>query len=87
MNIEDLDRLETLLEKATKGEWLWDQPGNWFGINARVCSEKYEPIAAVAVSGWPKRIGVANAELITTMHNNLPALIAAARKQLEAANG
>lgn len=57
----------------TPGEWIWDEPSNWNGLSARVCTEKYEPIAQVQISGWPKRIGRANAALIAAAPDLLDA--------------
>jgi hypothetical protein len=63
-NSPSLPHLAALRAKATPGEWLWDEPDNWLGLSARVCTTKYEPIAQVQLSGWPKRIGRANAAFI-----------------------
>lgn len=57
----------------TPGPWKWDEPDNWFGMSARICNEKCEPIAQVPISGWPKRVGRANAALLAAA----PALLAA----------
>lgn len=51
------------MAKHTPGPWIYDEPSNWLGLSARVCTEKYEPIAQVQLSGWPKHIGRANARL------------------------
>lgn len=57
----------------TPGPWKWDQPSNWFGLQARVCTETYEPIAAVEISGWPRKQGPANAALISAAPDLLAA--------------
>ncbi len=58
----------------THGPWIWDEPSNWHGLQARVCTEKYEPIAQVQISGWPRKIGKANAALIAAAPELLEAL-------------
>ena len=50
----------------TPGPWKFDEPDNWYGLQARVCTEDSKPIAQVQLSGWPKKIGLSNAALIAT---------------------
>ena len=67
--------------KHTPGPWTWDEPSNWHGLATRVYHENekaYEPIARVQLSGWPRRVGLANACLIAAA----PDLLAACRKAL-----
>lgn len=57
--------------------WEWDEPDNWHRTAARVFhrnGEKYEPIAQVQLSGWPRRIGLAHARLIAAAPELLKAL-------------
>lgn len=55
------------MSEHTPGPWEYDEPPNWHGLAARVFhrnGEKYEPIAQVQISGWPKRQALANCRLI-----------------------
>ena len=61
----------------TPGPWIWDEPGNWCGLMARVCTEKHEPIAHVQVSGWKKKQAIATARLIAASPDLLAACKAA----------
>jgi len=65
------------MSKFTPGPWIWDEPSNWMGLSARVCTEKYEPIAQVTVSGWKKRQALATARLIAAAPDLYAACVAA----------
>lgn len=75
---QQLEQLAEAQKRATPGPWLWDEPDNWHGLSARVCTEKYEPIAQVQKSGWGRGVGNRNAALITAARNlDAAALLAA----------
>ena len=57
----------------TPGPWIWDEPSNWCGLMARVCTEKHEPIAHVQVSGWKKKQAIETAKLIAASPDLLAA--------------
>lgn len=62
-------RLRALSKAASPGPWLTDEPANWHGISARVCTDKYEAICPVDLKGWGRRRGLANAELLVALRN------------------
>lgn len=67
----------TMTPKHSPLPWIWDEPGNWHGLSARICTEKYEPIAQVQLSGWPRKIGLANAAFLVRAANSYDALVEA----------
>lgn len=71
------------MSEATPRPWIWDEPSNWLGLSARVCTEKYEPIAQVQLSGWPHRVGLANTDLIVRAVNCHDDLLAACKALLK----
>lgn len=48
--------------------WEWDQPDKWHGLSARVFRRaddgRFEPIAQVQLTGWPRKIGLIHASVI-----------------------
>lgn len=53
--------------KWTPGPWAADEPENWHGLSARIYHKsdgKFEPVAQTQLSGWPRRVGLANTKLI-----------------------
>lgn len=85
----DLNRLEELLAKATKGPWEACEPGDYgdFDGNSRViCSADPDDMRRIAVVHWFQRHPEtdANAALIVEAINALPALIARVRELEEA---
>lgn len=77
------ERIEKAGREATEGPWEFDEPENWHGLAARVFHPnegKYEPIAQVQLSGWPRKVGRSNAALIVLLRNNAALLCAALRE-------
>lgn len=62
------------LASHTPGPWQCDEPANWHGLAARVCTSKYEPIAQVQFSGWPRRTAIANTNLVAAAPDLLAVL-------------
>lgn len=58
----------------TPGPWKFDEPDNWYGLQARVCTDDFKPIAQVQLSGWPKKVGLSNAALCAAAPELLAAL-------------
>lgn len=63
-------RLREMSRAASPAPWLTDEPANWRGLLARVCTAKYEAICPVDLSGWGRRRGLANAALIVALRND-----------------
>lgn len=72
-------KVKVISVSHTPGPWIWDEPSNWYGLMARVCTEKHEPIAHVQVSGWKKKQAIATAKLIAAS----PDLLAACKVGLQ----
>lgn len=72
------------------GTFGCEEPANWLGMSARVCNEKFEPIAQVPIVGWPRKVGLANGNRIVACVNACagipdPTALRAQRDQLLAA--
>jgi hypothetical protein len=67
------------MSNFTPGPWAWDEPSNWYRLSARIYHENagaFEPIAQVQLSGWPRKVGLANTRLIAAAPDLLAACIA-----------
>lgn len=74
------------MAKHTPLPWKWDEPSNWLGTAARIyhkSGDAFDPIAQVQLSGWPKRVGLANAAIIVTAVNAHDVLLAALKRAHE----
>ena len=72
--------------KHTPVPYKWDEPSNWHGLSARIYHEnegRYEPIATVQLSGWPRRVGLANAAFLVRAANSHEQLLEACRIALD----
>lgn len=85
LTTEKLDELERLLEQATPGDWEWYKSNSYnrIGLANSYCEIIYPVKYSDGHPGIEWR-NDADAKLILASRNALPALIAAARKGLDA---
>lgn len=75
-----MDRIEEIrarLEKITPGPWVWDEPGSWHGLEARVfVPDPYGVVAQIPIEAWrPRSIGRANAAFIAAAPEDVSFLL------------